>query len=151
MDGSSTMPDNADEFLRKANEDLYLVGLAIRDSNVAPWIIGFHCQQAVEKSLKAVLVRKGIHFQKIHDLFRLIQLFSDAGIQLPPWSGTVDVLNPFAVEARYNDLLPTDFDPHEARRLAAEVRDWAHAELAASETTKGHVLNNLDAEDTPSS
>jgi HEPN domain-containing protein len=122
------------------------VDLVIGDPNVAPWIIGFHCQQAAEKSLKAVLVRRGVHFRKIHDLFRLIQLFENTDVTLPEWSGYIDVLNPFAVEARYSTLLPDDFDPYEASRLAREVRDWARNEIEARTIWEGDVPEECDSE-----
>ena len=126
--------DAASEFLQKADEDLYLVDLVIDDEKVAPWIVGFHCQQAAEKGLKAVLVQSGIHFPKIHDLYRLVQLLQQTGIDLPDWADEVDALNPLAAEARYSTLLPEDFDSRRARRLACLVRDWAH-ELVAGDST----------------
>jgi HEPN domain-containing protein len=125
------MPDNAQEFLEKASQDIYAVEILISDAGVASWIIGFHCRQAVEKSLKAVLVHRSIHFQKIHDLYRLVQLLEDAGVMLPSWAATLDVLGPFAVVARYADVVPEDFSPAEALELARRVRDWARREPAS--------------------
>jgi HEPN domain-containing protein len=141
------MLDSAGEFLQKADEDLYLVDRVIDDPNVAHWILGFHCQQAAEKSLKAVLVCKGIHFQKIHDLFRLLQVLKEAGVDLPTWSEVLDVLTPFAVEGRYSALLPEDFDPYDARSLAREVRDWAQAEIRGSAVRERELPEGQHAEE----
>jgi HEPN domain-containing protein len=35
-------------------------------------IVAFHCQQAVEKYLKALLVRRQVEFQKTHDIAKLL-------------------------------------------------------------------------------
>jgi len=42
--------------------------------------IGFHCQQAVEKYLKAVLVASGLPAPFTHDLTRLFVSLEQAGI-----------------------------------------------------------------------
>lgn len=63
--------------------------------------IAFHCQQAVEKYLKAVLIYFGIEFQRSHDLAYLLDLLS-TNIQIS--SQVYDkaiVLNGFSVEIRY--------------------------------------------------
>jgi HEPN domain-containing protein len=59
------------EWIDKADADLHVaehmtaeaaVNLRIRE------IVGFHCQQAAEKYLKALLTRYQIEFPKTHDL-----------------------------------------------------------------------------------
>jgi HEPN domain-containing protein len=66
-------------------------------------IIGFLCQQAIEKMLKAVLVSKGVHVPKTHDIVYLKQLLQDAGAELPQEFADLDLLAPFAVDERYGD------------------------------------------------
>ncbi len=75
-------------------------------------IVGFHCQQAVEKYLKALLTRWQIEFPKTHDIKTLLSLIRrvDAGAA----EGMLDArwLTPFGVEIRYPgdaaEMLPGD-------------------------------------------
>ena len=46
-------------------------------------IVGFHAQQAVEKSLKAALAAAAVDFPFTHNIALLMQLCDDAGIELP--------------------------------------------------------------------
>jgi HEPN domain-containing protein len=64
--------------------------------------IGFHCQQSVEKYLKAFLVYSEIKFPRIHDLTELYKLCAnvDSSIQLD--LDYLINLTEFAVEMRYS-------------------------------------------------
>jgi len=44
----------------------------------------FHCQQAVEKLLKAYLISKNVEFGRIHDLETLLKL--GESLSLPIWN-----------------------------------------------------------------
>jgi HEPN domain-containing protein len=68
--------------------------------------IGFHCQQACEKYLKAVLVRHQFNFPKTHDLVLLTKLVASADPTLARVLPPVDSLNVYGVEARYPSDLP---------------------------------------------
>ena len=46
-------------------------------------IVGFHCQQAAEKLLKAALSDLSVRFRKTHDLGALLSLLAEAGQRLP--------------------------------------------------------------------
>ena len=63
--------------------------------------IAFHCQQAVEKYIKASLINLGIEFQRSHDLPYLLEMLSTK-VEIKP--GSFDkaiLLNGFSVEIRY--------------------------------------------------
>ncbi len=61
----------------------------------------WHCHQAIEKTLKAVLVEKGFKLRKTHDLIGLI---ADAEIDLSKSiSDFIDNLNPYYNPIRYPD------------------------------------------------
>jgi HEPN domain-containing protein len=60
-------------FLRKAAQDEALLDAVIESDNVSDEVIGFHCQQAAEKMLKAVLSDLGIAFRKTHELGVLME------------------------------------------------------------------------------
>jgi len=75
---------------------------------IAPAIVGFHAQQAVEKALKAWLSYLGLPYPRIHhlkNLFDLVEEQDPAGV-LP--FRALDRLTPFAVQFRYDDLDPAD-------------------------------------------
>ncbi len=57
-------PEGPDLFLRKGADD----ALVKLPNDVAGEIVGFHAQQAAEKPLKAVLLAKGAHASRTHDL-----------------------------------------------------------------------------------
>ena len=55
-------------FLRKAAQDEALPGAVLDSDTVSDEVIGFHCQPAAEKMLKAVLYDLGAVFHKTHEL-----------------------------------------------------------------------------------
>lgn len=65
------------------------------------YIAAFHCQQAIEKYLKALLICHKIDFPKIHDLVQLLNLLKNKDPFLDGISGELNMLNPFAVWFRY--------------------------------------------------
>ena len=67
--------------------------------------IGFHCQQAVEKYLKALLVALQVEFPKTHDIEDLIELLSPCQPDVAAELAGAVILSPFGVRIRY----PGDF------------------------------------------
>ena len=92
-------------------------------------IVGFHCQQAAEKYLKALLTRYQTEFPKTHDIKTLLQL---AGDPVADSLGAAKWLTPFGVEIRYPgetaEMLPGDED--KALEIASQVRQVVLAILA---------------------
>ena len=118
-------------FLRKAAEDAAIVFL---DAAVPESIFGFHAQQTAEKLLKAVLTEQGVEFRRKHRIRELMTLTSEAGLTLPESSAQLDILSPFAVEFRYEDI-PTGEEPPldrtEIRRMLTDLRTWAEGQVPA--------------------
>lgn len=126
--------DYALKLLQIAEADEYAADKLIDDLNAADSIFGFHCQQAAEKILKAVLAERCIHFQKTHNLSYLIQLIADSGQSLPTDLAELDILNPFAVTLRYDTVDPLmNFDRQYARRLVKSLREWAEQQIQNQE------------------
>ena len=69
-------------------------------------IVALHCQQAVEKYLKALLVRHQIEFPKTHDILKLLGLIATIHPDFAASLRDADVLTPFGVEARYPSDAP---------------------------------------------
>ncbi|MGF1635079.1 MAG: HEPN domain-containing protein [Phycisphaerae bacterium] len=98
-------------FLAKAREDLYQVEKNKGDANVSDEQFGFFCQQAVEKSLKAVLTQHQVRFRRGHDLTTYLDLLTAAGVPYPPELEESVELTPFGAELRYDFLPPSDSTP----------------------------------------
>ncbi len=69
--------------LKKARDDQRLLAVIAHLTEATDEQVGFHAQQAVEKSLKAVLSHRSIHYRKSHDLAELLALLAEHGIQVP--------------------------------------------------------------------
>lgn len=68
--------------------------------------ITFHCQQSVEKCLKAYLVYLGISFRFTHDLIYLLELIHTKDASIDVHFDMVIQLHNYAVEIRYpNEII----------------------------------------------
>jgi HEPN domain-containing protein len=79
----ATGHDLAQQLLRKAADDEEAARAMLPLESVADTIVGFHAQQAVEKSLKAVLAAREVEFPFTHDIGGLTDLCEQAGAPLP--------------------------------------------------------------------
>jgi HEPN domain-containing protein len=95
-----TALDAAKLLLAKALEDETLVVKTLADPDISDAIIGFHCQQACEKLLKALLAAMNIEYRVSHDVGELSILLKEAGETVPVDMRTLIRLNRFAVKIR---------------------------------------------------
>ncbi len=96
----------------------------------------FHAQQAAEKSIKAVLVHRGIAFPKTHIIERLIDLLPEDVSKIPELSQSAK-LSVYATVSRYPGDVSESVDEEEyqeAVRLAEAVVQWAESILFAPDT-----------------
>ena len=124
--------DLALQFYTKAEQDEAVVERVIDDESIGDELIGFHCQQAVEKLLKAALSDVSIEFRYTHDIGELIDLLADNGITLPEDLAELDILTPFAVAFRYDFLPPEPSFPYDRRKifeLVKKLRMWVEERL----------------------
>jgi hypothetical protein len=91
-------------FLKKACQDEALLAEIISSTAVSDEIFGFHCQQAAEKLLKAILSLHDIDFARIHNLRFLMDLLADTGHRLPDEFSDLDTLTPYGTLFRYEDV-----------------------------------------------
>lgn len=86
----------------------------------------FDAQQAVEKSLKAILVKLNQSFPKTYSIGILLKLIEEAGVEIPENIHQAKLLTAYAVDTRY----PGDYEPvseeeyKEALKLAEDVFKW---------------------------
>ena len=94
-------------------------------------IICFHCQQAVEKYLKAFLTKHQIEFPKTHSIMTLINLCSGIDSSFKEKLLKADLLTDYAVEIRYPDewYEPTIEEARNAYELAKEVKEFVLEKL----------------------
>ena len=69
--------------LRPADRDIKVFDILVEEPEAHLSIVLFHAQQAVEKSLKAVLFSRQIQFRHTHNLTELAQLLRQEGVETP--------------------------------------------------------------------
>lgn len=106
--------------LEKATGDLAALQVLAVDPNQADHVVGFHAQQAVEKSIKAVLASREVEIPMTHDLGYLVTLVET----LPPEVSESRWLTPWAGGWRY-DAQGSPIDRQKALRAAQGAVEWA--------------------------
>ena len=100
---------------RKATDD-YKVAVRLFDAGDMPMgIVCFHCQQAVEKALKALIVAQGVVPPKTHDLLALCKQCAMPNRDAKTIRDCALDFMEYAVELRY----PGDYEPDAAEASAA--------------------------------
>ena len=89
------------EWLELGRQDLASAEFLLSMRPMPLEVIGFHCQQAVEKHLKAFLVQQGIEPDRTHDLLFLLQSCLSIDPSLEDLKETCAKLTDFAVRSRY--------------------------------------------------
>jgi HEPN domain-containing protein len=125
MVDSNNKPSVFALLLASAQQDLAACQLLAKSAGIGDAIVGFHAQQSIEKSLKAVLSANMVEFRRTHDLISLMDLLQDHKLPTPPEADWLDELNPYAVEARYGTIAPDGLDRARALRAAEQVLEWA--------------------------
>lgn len=124
--------DYALELVGSAENDAYVVKRLIDDPAAPDTMLGFHCQQASEKLLKAVLATRGAHFRRSHNLDYLVDLVADSGAPVPANLRELANLNPFAATLRYGQSqADAGFDRQHMWRRLEELRQWTLAQVTA--------------------
>ena len=114
------------EWISFADEDFdsaIILNDAYRKHNA---IICYHCQQAVEKYLKAFLCYNGVIPPKIHVLEALCALCSEFDSSFNDIAKDCAYLSPFAVHARYPlEMEITSLNIVKSLEIARKVKDFA--------------------------
>jgi len=110
------------EWLAKAEEDYSVASGLLRRRKVPADSICFHCQQAAEKLLKAVLQDNGIRFGKTHDLEEILSLCARAVPELALLLDDVTLLGDYAVRYRYPGMHATKAQARSALKAVRRIR-----------------------------
>jgi HEPN domain-containing protein len=93
----------------------------------------YHCQQAVEKTLKGFLVFHDAEFEKVHNLSSLVDLCTEVDKSFGTLTDTAANLTPFATAYRYPDeffeAAPSREQFDEALEQAKQVLDFVFKRL----------------------
>ncbi|MBN2634926.1 MAG: HEPN domain-containing protein [Prolixibacteraceae bacterium] len=122
----SGLADDITQWICKGDHDL---GTAkITYLHIPEYIdtVTFHCQQAVEKYLKAYLIFQSTAFKFSHDLIYLLDLISQKDSDFENYYDTVSELQGYAVEIRYPNetVFLSNEKVENAMRLAKEIREF---------------------------
>ena len=118
----------ASQLMAKAQMDLNTVSELLSKSDlhlIGHEIMGFHLQQAVEKSTKALLSQNNIHYEFKHSLKNLFELVNTKLTIIPHHFLPLLELTPYATTLRYTAMVPQDlFDCESTFTLASDYMDW---------------------------
>ncbi len=118
--------DYIEKWIVKALNDLKIAGHELNQpaNEMVTDAVCFHCQQAVEKLLKAYLASKNVDFGKTHNLEFLLELCLK---QDPDFKNLkVGNLSFYAVEIRYPDefYMPSVAEAKECFNVASKAKDF---------------------------
>lgn len=97
-------------------------------------IICYHCQQAAEKAIKALLLAQGVDsIPRSHDLSFLLNGLAKPEVIPERVYEDADRLTPYGVAVRYpNDLELEERHARQAMEAAREVLNWAKSIMVES-------------------
>jgi HEPN domain-containing protein len=96
--------------------------------------VTFHCQQAVEKYLKAYLIFQSLEFRFSHDLVYLLDLITQKDSDFENYYNTVSELQGYAVEIRYPNetIFLSNEKVENAMMIAKDVREFVVKKMNVS-------------------
>jgi HEPN domain-containing protein len=110
-------------WLLKSRQDLAVAELLIEQQRTYLGIAVYHCQQSVEKGLKAYLTHHDVLFKKTHDLTVLTRLCMEFDERFEALLDAAEVLTPYATQFRYpsDQVEPDKIEAENASRLSSEA------------------------------
>ena len=91
-------------------------------------IICYHCQQAIEKLLKGVLISRGVTIKKTHDLGLLAEMLQEYTEVDEKYLEMCDDLTPYGVKIRYpQELFIEEYHVNHVKKALEETQklyDW---------------------------
>ena len=129
------MKKQAENWILLADKDLRAAEIILKDEHPLTNITAFHCQQAIEKYLKAFLIEKDIPVIKTHDLIKLNDMVKEIK-HLNIDEKKLIIINEVYIESRYPGELglmpggiPTDEQAENFIKYAKEIKTVINNEL----------------------
>lgn len=134
--------NQANKWLDFAWEDLRVIDDLIEEE--AYGLACFHAQQAIEKTLKAYLVRKEGKVNKLHSLAELLNLCSNLDNSFKDFENYALTIDRYYIPVRYPDALPGSLpegmpskeDAEEALKMAEEIFEFVKNEINRNKIIK---------------
>jgi HEPN domain-containing protein len=129
------------DWLNKASEDLSSAEILGKATPPQLGTALFHCQQASEKVVKAVLTHADVPFEKTHDITELLRLSPDRTRAFEPLRDSAGALTPYAIVFRYPGLSSPPTQEQFARAFA-DAREFMRVALSVlpDEVTEGFTV-----------
>ena len=122
-------PDDPREWMNRARSNLALAKNRVSGAYLED--LCFEAQQAAEKAIKTVMIRRDIEFPYVHDLGRLLSMLEIVDEPIPEEVQQAATLTKYAWEGRYPGVMEpvSEHDYAEAILLAEAVVRWAEERL----------------------
>jgi HEPN domain-containing protein len=115
-----------EEWLKRSKSNLEMAKAGKSSDEILYEDLCFHCQQAIEKSLKGLLIYLGIDFPFTHSISALVKLIKESRIEPPDFVCNSAKTTVYAVGTRYplEQEPVTEEEYKEALTLAEQVYNW---------------------------
>ena len=120
------LTDYVKSWFSRADEDLALIAVLLKEKAFFPNPICFHAEQAAEKYLKGFLAHHELHVRKVHDLETLVEDCKKVDQSFEEVLDDVIFLNQFYIESRYPDdyIVFSSEDSKEACVTAEKIKEF---------------------------
>jgi HEPN domain-containing protein len=122
------MKKQVENWILLADKDMFAADILLKDEYPLTNIVAFHCQQAIEKYLKAFLIENDIPIIKTHDLIKLNGMTNDVK-DLGLDEKKLMTINEVYIESRYPgelglipDGMPSNVQVKDFLAFAKEVK-----------------------------
>ena len=125
-------PDDPREWMNRARSSLAMARNRVPNTYLED--LCFQAQQAAEKSIKALMIKRNVDFPYVHDIARLLVVLESSGESIPEEVRRASSLTRYAVATRYPGIEQPIFEQQytEAIEDAEVVVEWVDARLQAS-------------------
>jgi HEPN domain-containing protein len=117
------------QWIAKAGDDLIVIDKLTQFEVIATSAVCFHCQEVVEKYLKAYLIAKGVEIKKTHNIEFLLAECEEYDADF----GSIDPkdLNDFGVDVRYpGDIYsPSAEETLAHKQIALDVKELVEQKI----------------------
>ena len=125
-----------ERWLERAEDDLKFARVGLKEGFYSQ--VCFLSQQAVEKSLKAFLISRGVLYPKTHKLTDLAEACSKLDRRIERFNKDFRILDEFYIPTRYPDAIPGSlkgFSPskkraEEALEMAEKIKAFIEAAIS---------------------
>jgi len=120
------------KWVRKAEQDWEVAHQLAGETSPPRDVVRFHCQQAAEKYLKALLQENGLMVPRTHQLDDLLVLLTPGNATLARLRRKAGSLTQYAVDYRYPGLMASKRQMEAALRHVDQIRLECRSKLDLS-------------------